>query len=208
MKKLILLLIASLSFLSFSSCVSGENSTRVRVYEDEDVNTRDETNGDWNDSDLRDVAKTIITQMLNAPWYQRALDKKDGELPIIKIGAIKNKTDAHLPLDAFNDSMQKTLINSGRVEFISNFSESQKIRKEKEEQLMHASDETIKGDGEEAGADYMIFGQFSSMYQRRNGRTVRYLQANIKLIDIETNKIVWVGEKKIKKFVKQSEYTW
>jgi len=209
MKKLIFLIVISLSIVILPSCVSSGPNTKVGVEQDGNANTRDELSGKWNDADLRDTAKTLIDQMLTEAWYTRALAaKSNNELPSIKIGKIKNKTDAHLPMGAFTSTVQRVLINSGKMDFAGDFSESKMIRKEKNDQMNNASDDSVKEAGNEAAADYMVFGQFTSMSDRVGGKQVKYLQVNLKLIDIEKNRIVWVGEKKIKKFVQQKSRTW
>lgn len=207
MKKLIFLIIIAISVIVLPSCGGSSRTTKVNVSQNGDADTRDELSGKWNDADLRDSAKTLINQMLSEAWYARALKKK-GDLPDIKIGIIKNKTDTHLPMDAFTDSIQRTLTNSGKIFFVGDNSESNMIRKEQNNQMNTASDDSVKEAGDEAGADYMVFGQFTSMSDRLGGKQVKYLQVNLKLIDIQKNRIVWIGEKKIKKFVQQKSRTW
>ncbi len=54
----------------------------------------------------------------------------------------------------------------------------------------------------ENGADYILQGSINSIvdaYKRQ--KTVTY-QVNLELTNIETNEVVWIGEKKIAKFVK------
>ena len=211
MKKLIFLIIISIFITSlFSSCVRRRGHNRqINVVEDADAETRNDQTGDWNDADMRSAAKTLISQMLSQPWYLNALKQKDdGELPTVKIGKIKNKTDSHLPMDAFRDSLQLNLTNSGKLIFVASNDEAEKIRKERDEEMDHASDESAKEDGQEIAADYMLFGQFTSMSDRLGGKEVKYLQVNLKLIDMEKNVIVWIGEKKIKKFIRQRRRTW
>jgi hypothetical protein len=202
----------TISLLILPSCVSsGGRNTKVNVVQDDDANTRNDQTGEWNDADMRDTAKTLIDQMVLEAWYEKALKKKESseeKLPTVKIGKIKNKTDGHLPIDAFNDGIKRTLINSGKITFIANSEDTQKVRKSRDDEMNHVTDDSAKEDGEEIATDYMLLGQFTSMSDRLGGREVKYLQVNLRLVDTEKNVIVWVGEKKIKKFVQQRSRTW
>ncbi len=59
-----------------------------------------------------------------------------------------------------------------------------------------------KSFGMENGADYILQGSINSIvdaYKRK--KSVTY-QVNLELTNIETNDVVWIGEKKIAKLVK------
>jgi len=208
MKKLIFLIIIAISVIILPSCGGSSRTTKVNVAEDGDVDTRNELSGEWNDADLRSTAKTLVNQMLTGAWIKR----HKGKLPYIKIGIIKNKTDSHElgnMMDSFRDEIQMTITNSGLALFTGGVgTESNFIRKDKDDQMTNSSDDTVKEAGAETGADYMVFGQFSDMEDRLGGKKIKYLQVNLKLIDIEKNVIVWVGQKKIKKFIQQKSRTW
>jgi len=52
----------------------------------------------------------------------------------------------------------------------------------------------------------MLQGSINTITDRIEGKQVKYYQVNLELIQIENHKKVWLGEKKIKKFVKQSRF--
>ena len=82
------------------------------------------------------------------------------------------------------------------------------VRQERLEQDEFASEETRKAFGREVGADYMLSGVLNSIVDSQSKKAVVFYQVNMKLIDIETNKIVWNGQKQIKKYVKRSKTSW
>jgi len=52
------------------------------------------------------------------------------------------------------------------------------------------------------GADYMLQGTINSIVDSYDNRSAVTYQIDLELTDLETNEIVWMGDKKIKKFIK------
>ena len=82
------------------------------------------------------------------------------------------------------------------------------IRTERLEQDEFASEATRKAFGKEVGADFMLSGVLNSVVDKSGSKALVFYQVNMKLINIETNQIVWNGQKQIKKYVKRSKVTW
>jgi PBP1b-binding outer membrane lipoprotein LpoB len=60
----------------------------------------------------------------------------------------------------------------------------------------------MKKFGLEQGADYILQGSINSIVDSHKRRKVVYYQVNLELTNIESNEVVWIGEKKIAKYVK------
>lgn len=193
MKKL---LIALLALPMVFAC--GTKVTRM------DTNVVKDVGGGWNDTDAQMVAQEMITDCLNSGWYTKFL-ARNGKEPVVIVGTVNNKTMEHINTDVFVEEMQRALINSGRVEFVASKSERGEVRNERLEQDEFASEETRKAFGREVGADFMLSGVLSSVADKAGSKAVVFYQANLKLINIETNQIVWNGQKQIKKYVKRSK---
>ncbi|WP_428048174.1 penicillin-binding protein activator LpoB [Candidatus Proelusimicrobium excrementi] len=166
-----------------------------------DVNTTKDLSGKWNDTDSRLVAETMIQECLNGAWYAKALRESRGKEPVVIVGTVNNDTMEHINTGAFIEELQRALINSGKVEFVASSSERGEIRQERLEQDEYASEATRKAFGQEVGADYMLSGVLSSIVDQEGRKSVVFYQVNLKLINIETNKILWNGQKQIKKYV-------
>ncbi|MBR1979870.1 penicillin-binding protein activator LpoB [Candidatus Proelusimicrobium excrementi] len=166
-----------------------------------DVNTTKDLSGKWNDTDSRLVAETMIQECLNGAWYAKALRESKGKEPVVIVGTVNNDTMEHINTGAFIEELQRALINSGKVEFVASSSERGEIRQERLEQDEYASEATRKAFGQEVGADYMLSGVLSSIVDQEGRKSVVFYQVNLKLINIETNKILWNGQKQIKKYV-------
>ena len=58
----------------------------------------------------------------------------------------------------------------------------------------------------ETGADYMLQGEIQSIEDREGGRSVVFYQVDLRLVDLQSNAKVWVGQHKIKKFVERPRF--
>ena len=166
-----------------------------------DVDVTKDLSGRWNDTDSRLVAETMIQECLNGAWYAKAVKETRGKEPVVIVGTVVNDTMEHINTGAFVEELQRALINSGKIEFVASSSERGEIRQERLEQDEYASEATRKAFGQEVGADYMLSGVLSSIVDQEGRKSVVFYQVNLKLINIETNKILWNGQKQIKKYV-------
>jgi uncharacterized protein (TIGR02722 family) len=198
MKKTILF-IAMFAFISIQSCGPKVKVQRV------DTDTVADVSGRWNDVDAQMVSKELINQMFEGAWLNN-FKQKNQRTPVLIVGQVENKTAEHINTEVFTKEIEKACINSGLVEFVASSSERAEIRQERIEQQSNASMETTKQIGNETGADLMLKGVLSAVEDAVDGQKVIYYQTNVELIDIETNKKVWVGDKKIKKFVSRGKW--
>ena len=173
----------------------GTKVKRMEIEQTKDVS------GSWNDTDSREVAKTMIDECLNGAWYAKALKEKKGADPVVIVGTIRNDSMEHINTNTFVEELQRALINSGKVEFVASKDERGGIREERLDQDEFSTEESRKAFGKEIGADYMLSGVLSDIKDQEGSKSVVFYQVNLKLINIETNKILWNGQKQIKKYV-------
>jgi uncharacterized protein (TIGR02722 family) len=177
----------------------GSGKTVTRIDPDKSV----DLSGEWNDTDSRLVAEEMIKDVLSRPWIA---DFKTGKqrTPDVIVGTVRNRTDEHIATIAFVKNLERELINSGNVNFVASKTERTEVREERADQQENASPESMKKFQQEAGADFMLSGDIVTIVDQEGGDKVKYYQVNLELVNIETNRKAWVGEKKIKKFVSQS----
>jgi uncharacterized protein (TIGR02722 family) len=160
--------------------------------------------GNWNDADSRLAAEEMLNDCLAHPWYQNALKAKNGDNPVIVIGQIRNLSTEHINTGTFINDIQRVLINSGKVDFVANSEERKQLRSEIDDQMGNANDETAKERGQEVGADIMLTGSINSIVDQSGGQQVKFYQIDFELTDLQTHKKLWIGDKKIKKFIEKS----
>lgn len=185
--------------------ILGGCATRTvkRVQTDETI----DLSGKWNDTDSRLVSEEMINDVLNQIWVDDYNMAHKGKAPIVIVGTIRNRSNEHINTRTFVKDLERALINSGEVEFVASKDERDEIREERKDQASHSSETTAKDEGEEIGADFMLKGSINTINDKIEGKEVKFYQVNLELIAIETNKKVWIGEKKIKKIVKQNRFS-
>ena len=196
MKRLILIAGFASTSLFFSQCVN-QSRTVTRV----DEQTQTDFSGRWNDTDSRLVAEEMTKDCINRDWRSN-FTSKNGKKPVIIIGLITNKSHEHIEAETFIKDMEREFINTATVRVVQNSVFREKMRDERADQQSYASPETQKKWGRELGADYMMFGTINSFVDAYNKTKAVSYQINLELADMETNEIVWIGDKKIKKVIR------
>lgn len=199
--KLYLSLLMLASVVAFQSCGSSKTVSRVAADEQTDLSGR------WNDTDASLVAKEMISDVMNAGWLNKHM-QEFGEPPVVIVGRIRNESMEHIDTEVFTKALERDLINSGQVTFVANPNERKAIRQERSEQQQYASMESASALAEETGAQYMLIGNITSiMDQSSSGKEQAvFYDTNLELIKIENNQKVWIGNKKIKKFIARKKY--
>ena len=185
--------------LALSSCAT--HVERIEVDETRDLC------GEWNDTDSRLVSEEMVRDVLARPWLDSFINEQ-GNLPAVIVGEVRNLSHEHINVATFIGDIERELINSGGVQFVASRNERGEIREERKDQELHASAETAKRMGEELGADFMLKGAINTILDTEGKEQVRYYQVDLSLISLADNRKVWVGQKKIKKFVKKNSIRW
>jgi len=169
-----------------------------------DAQQQIDLSGAWNDTDSQLVAREMIEDSLSRAWISNFV-KSEGKDPAVIVGRVKNLSHEHINTNTFIANMERELINSGEVQFVASSANRQEIRDERADQDLNASEATRKEMGQEYGADFMMQGQINTIIDVDGSTQVRFYQVNLELISIKDNRKVWIGEKKIKKLIKNSK---
>jgi len=184
--------------------VTGCKSTKVkRVAVDETI----DLSGRWNDTDSQLVSAEMIADIASRSWVEEYTAKK-GQKPVVIVGTVRNKSSEHIETETFTKDLERELINSGRVKFVANTVERGELRQERKEQQIWSREETQKRLAAETGADYMLQGSIKTIIDKEGKEEVKFYQVDLELVHLESNEKVWIGSKKIKKYVKKSRMKW
>lgn len=166
--------------------------------------------GYWNDIDANLVAEEMIKDCMGRPWASDFQSQSGGNKPIVKLmGVIKRTDDRNVNTQYFTKRLEKELLNSGRVRVVAGADQTAINRAEKADQAQNASDETVKSQGNETGADFTLQTVVNSQNETDGaGKSVRAYLVNMELVSIESQEKVWIGEKMIRKVVEQAGTSW
>ena len=196
--KVYLIFVLIIVLFAIISC----SSSSVERIDSEDVT---DLSGYWNDTDVKIIAETLVLECVQAPAIQNFI-LQNKRLPTVIIGNFRNLSDEHLDTSILSKKFELALINSGKVNFVADAKEREQIRQERLDQLENASEETAKALGYEEGSDFMLLGSVKTIVDSANGDVVRRYIVDAQLIDIETNRKLWVGENsQIKKYISRSK---
>lgn len=187
-----IVLISLLSF--FTAC----NRKVQRVSPDEQI----DLSGRWNDSDSKIVAQELTKQVLQEHWLSNFKENNNGDKPVVIVGFVTNKSHEHINAETFMKDIEREFITSQRVRLVQGGDKRDQVRAERADQQEHSSKSTMKKWGMEVGADFMMQGSINSIVDAHKRKKVVSYKVNLELTNIQTNEIVWIGDKEIKKLVK------
>ncbi len=179
----------------------GSKATRVTRIDPE---TTIDLSGFWNDTDSRMVADEMINDAASFPWARRFMQANGGKLPAVIFGSVRNRTTEHIAVNTFLRDMEAAFLRSGLARVVADRDQREQVREEREDQQQNASAETRTRMRNELGADFIVVGEITSIEDVDGGREVIYYQVDLNLTDLESNERVWIGQKRIKKFVERS----
>jgi uncharacterized protein (TIGR02722 family) len=187
---------------------SNKNVSRI------EPDTVTDLSGSWNDTDSRLVANALIQQSLTDPWLSRYTTGHGGETPAVIVGSFRNRSSEHIPVNTFVNDLENAYINSGAVTVVASDAEREQIRAEREDQQEYARADSRARLGQELGANYVLQGELSSIEDEeettRFGATrkekIVFYQVDARLVDLESNAVVWSGQHKIKKYIERKPF--
>ena len=184
----------AVSGIFIASC--SRQVTRVSTDQTIDVS------GNWNNSDARMAADELTGKILGANWIDTHLSEHQGKRPVVIVGFVQNKSHEHIDAETFLTDIERSFIQSQKVRLVQGGKKRDELRAEKADQQTNATVSSMKKFGLENGADYILQGSINSIVDSHKRQKVVYYQVNLELTNIQTNEVVWIGEKKIAKYVK------
>jgi hypothetical protein len=127
-------------------------------------------------------------------------------VPTVIVGGVRNLSHEHINTRTFVADLERAFVNSGRVDVVASKDERSGIREERKDMDLNATEATRKAAGNEVGADYMLMGTINTIIDAGSSEQIRFYQVDLTLISTADNRKIWVGQKKIKKDVKEATF--
>lgn len=180
--------------------MAGCSATDVsRIDADQEVALSDR----WNATDSRLVAEEMISDMLSFPWASD-FEMDNNRKATVIIQSISNKSHEHIAVDTFVNDIKRSVIRSGKADFVAGGDERLGIREERREQELNSRDPVAQG--QEKAADFVLSGTINSIVDQVDKKRVTFYQVDLKLIDMTSNIEVWNGQKKIQKLQNKGSF--
>ncbi len=187
---------ATLAWIAALSGCAGNKQFTKGEYDDP---TRVELLDDkFNESDMQQMADSVIKAMVACPWVANA-----PKPPIVAVERVQNRTEEHIDTVSMTDMIRTALIKSGKVRFV-NKAERETIEEEMQYQESGAvSGVTAKKRGQQIGIDYQLGGALATNIQQVGNEKFIYYKLTMNLTNLETSTIDCTEEKQVRKFFKK-----
>jgi len=149
-------------------------------------------------TDLQLIAESMTRSMLQAPTIA------SGNLPIVTVQEVKNKTSEYIDTRAITDSIRAELQKGGKVRFAV---DAAAMKQQVDELTRQQSDLYAKGQaaekGQMVGAQYRMEGNITSIVKQVKDVKDVYYKFNLQLWNIRNGLLEWSDEKEIRKTTKK-----
>ncbi|MCX7122705.1 MAG: penicillin-binding protein activator LpoB [Gammaproteobacteria bacterium] len=193
-----------LAILPFSmmlcACSSGPTVSYV------DPNTVDTTSINFSSTDLQTTAASMVNQMLASPVIVQLTQSQS---PVMYVSGLTNNTSEFIDTQAITDTISTQLIQSGKFQFV-DMNKVNAIKKQLNYQnnsgMVNPS--TAAKIGQQVGAQYMFYGDISSITAVNSSQESQYYQITMRLMNIQTGIITWQGQQQIRKVATRKTFGW
>jgi penicillin-binding protein activator len=154
-------------------------------------------NENFGSTDLQNIAAKMVDSMMVFP---PVMSITDTGRPIVFVDKIKNKTSEHIDTESVTDTISNKLLRSGKFRFI-DMTKVDAVRKQLDYQNnagMVDPSTAIKF-GRQIGAQFMLYGNLSSIVKQDGSTKDVYYKMTMRLMDLQTGLIEWSDEKEIRK---------
>lgn len=150
--------------------------------------------------DMKTVEGSLVERMMTdevfLKHYNSLLEKK-GEVPVLQIGNIDNDSTARIQqkLESMRSRLESELGRTGMFEIVDDADSRRSISEEMAESIIVNHNTGLKNKaalqhfGEQATADYQLYGRFSEF---EDGGRYSY-ELMLQLVELSTGKKVWIG---------------
>jgi penicillin-binding protein activator len=198
-RRILLPLALGASVLALSACKS-ETSPVVRF--DRQTNYGDAkavelVTNEFGSSDLQMIAEKMTGGLLETGIFQGR--------PTVTISTVKNKTSEYIDTNNVMNSIQTSLVKSGKVRFVRSIGEMQagvdELQRQNQSGLYKQG--TTARVGQMTAAKYSMEGELTSIVKQNAQTKDVFYKFTLKLFDVQEGTIEWQDEKEIRKTTKR-----
>jgi hypothetical protein len=183
--------LAALPLLAAALLLGGCAKPQTRYGDARGVET---VTNQFGSTDLQMIAESMTRSMLQTPVIV------SGNLPIVTVQEVKNKTSEYIDTRSITDSIRAELQKSGKVRFAVDAAAMQQQVEELERQQSELYEkEQAAEKGRMVGAQYRMEGNITSIVKQTKDVKDVYYKFNLQLWNIRNGLLEWSDEKEIRK---------
>ncbi|EGR2446980.1 penicillin-binding protein activator LpoB [Vibrio cholerae] len=162
-----------------------------------DAQAVETVNVDFGSTDLQKIAAEMVDSMIMSGSVSAIT--RDGR-PIVFVERIKNKTSEHIDTESITDTISTKMLNSGKFRFV----DMDRVEAVRDQLNFQNNDELVNQStaiqfGKMVGAQYMLYGNLSSIVKNAGSDKDVYYKMTMRLMDLQTGLIEWADETEIRK---------
>ncbi len=167
-----------------------------------DATATETTTIDFGSTDLQITAEKMVDSLLSFPPIVQVTATRR---PVMFVDTIKNKSMEHIDTESITDSISTKVLRSGKFRFV-DMTKVAEVRKQLDYQANSGmvNENKAMQMGRQVGAEYMLYGNLSSIVKRAGSTKDVYYKFTMKLMHIESGVLEWQDEKEIRKVKKKS----
>jgi uncharacterized protein (TIGR02722 family) len=162
-----------------------------------DAQAVETTTIDFGSTDLQTIAGEMVDSMMasgSVSYITR------DQRPIVFVERIKNKTSEHIDTESITDTISTKMLNSGKFRFV----DMDRVESVRDQLNFQNNDELVNQSsaiqfGKMVGAQYMLYGNLSSIVKKAGSDEDVYYKMTMRLMDLESGLIEWADETEIRK---------
>lgn len=184
--KILTVVIASFVLVACANKISYGDATSVET-----------TTMGFGSTDLQSIAAKLVDDLIAFPPIVQMTAQRR---PVVFVDKVKNKTTEHIDTESITDTIQTKLLQSGKFRFV-DMTAVKAVQEQMQFQMDSGMVDPNKAAafGKQTGAEFMLYGNMSSIVKRNSDAKDVYYKFTLKLVNLETGIMEWAGEKEIRK---------
>jgi hypothetical protein len=157
-------------------------------------------------TDLQKVAGDMTDSLLLSAVVGTLTQNKR---PVMFVERIKNKTSEHIDTESITDSISTKLLRSGKFRFV-DMGRVEAAREQIKFQQVGGMVDTNQSVefGKQIGAEYMLYGNLSSIVKSNKDKSDVYYKFTIRVMDLQSGLVEWADETEIRKTKTKESVGW
>jgi uncharacterized protein (TIGR02722 family) len=170
-----------------------------------DATAVETTTTGFGSTDLQSIAATLVDDLVSFPPI---VQMTAARRPVVFVDKIKNKTTEHIDTESITDTVQTKLLKSGKFRFV-DMTAVRAVQEQMQFQMDSGMVDPSKAAafGKQTGAEFMLYGNMSSIVKRNDSTKDVYYKFTMKLVNLESGIMEWAGEKEIRKSGEKSFFS-